>query len=69
MNSKKIVAALLVVTFFILGVLTVVPNPAAHHISHLGYYSVCSFAPFSTATLFALAAASYAGLKKMAAKH
>ena len=67
MNSKKIVATLLVVTFLILGVLTVVPNPAAHHISHLGYYSVCSFAPFSTATLFIFAAASYASFRKVAA--
>jgi protein-S-isoprenylcysteine O-methyltransferase Ste14 len=67
MNSKKIIAALLVVIFLILGVLTVVPNPAAHHISHLGYYSVCSFAPFSTATLFIFAAVFYAGFRKVAA--
>ncbi len=64
MNSERIVLALIVVTLIILGVITVVPNPAAHHISHLGYYSVCPFAPFSTITLFVLAASSYAGFRK-----
>jgi len=66
MNSKRTTTILFVVIFAILGVLTLVPNPAAHHISHLGYYSVCPFAPFSTATLFVLAAASYMGFRKMA---
>jgi hypothetical protein len=64
MKGKKITAVLVVTTFIALGVLTVIPNPAAHHISHLGYNAVCAFAPFSTVTLLILAVASYVGFKR-----
>ena len=59
-------ATIFLVIFAILGVLTDVPNPAAHHISHLGYYSVCTPAPFSTATLFVLVVGYYVVFRKMA---
>ena len=64
MNRKKLTIELVAVTFLILAIVTVIPNPSAQHISHLRYYSVCSFVPFSTVTLLFLAAVSYLGLRK-----
>ena len=65
MKGKKIIAVLIVAIFVTLGVITVIPNPSAHHMSHLGYNAVCAFAPFSTATLLILAVASAVVFKKM----
>lgn len=66
MNNKKVVVAFIFLTFTILGIITLVPNSSAHNISHLGYYAVCSFAPFSTVILFILSAATYIALRKTA---
>jgi hypothetical protein len=64
MKGKKIITTLIVISFLALGILTVIPNPSAHHISHLGYNAVCAFAPFSTATLI-FAMASYVVFKRI----
>lgn len=50
-----------------LGVLTVLPWGASRP-NHVSYYSVCSFAPFSTVTLFVMAATFYSfgkGMKRL----
>jgi hypothetical protein len=56
MNTKKLLIAIFSITFVFLAVATVIPSPDAHRISSLGYKSLCSFAPISTAILFVLAA-------------
>ena len=56
MNTKKLLLAIFSVAFVFLAVATVMPNPEAHRISSLGYKSLCSFAPISTAILLVLAA-------------
>jgi hypothetical protein len=57
MNTKKILLSIFAIAFVFLAVATVIPSPDAHRISSLGYKSLCSFAPVSTAILFVLAAA------------
>jgi hypothetical protein len=56
MNTKKLLLAMFSVAFICLAVATVMPSPEAHRISSLGYRSLCSFAPISTAILLVLAA-------------
>ena len=56
MNTKKLLLALFSVAFIFLAVATVMPSSEAHRISSLGYRSLCSFAPISTAILLVLGA-------------
>ena len=62
MNTKKLLLAIFSVAFVFLAVATVMPNPEAHRISSLGYKSLCSFAPVSTAILLVHAAPGIAYL-------
>jgi hypothetical protein len=56
MNTKKLLIAIFSIAFVFLAVATVIPSPEAHRISSLGYKSLCSFAPISTAILLVLSA-------------
>jgi hypothetical protein len=55
-NNKKLLLAIFSAAFIFLAVATVMPSSEAHRISSLGYKSLCSFAPISTAILLVLAA-------------
>jgi hypothetical protein len=55
MNNKKLLLATFSIAFIFLAVATVIPSPEAHQISSLGYKSLCSFAPISTAILLVFA--------------
>jgi hypothetical protein len=59
MNSKKLSFFLLALVFFILAFVTLVPNSSERIVSHLGYRSVCPFAPYSTLTLFIMSGGFY----------
>jgi hypothetical protein len=41
--------------YFVLALITLIPTPTASKLSLLGYKALCSFSPFSTIGLLALA--------------
>jgi hypothetical protein len=66
MKLLKIILALIVITWLVVGAITVIPHPSASKISYLGYKAICPFAPYSTIISFAAAAVFDLILKKYA---
>jgi hypothetical protein len=65
MKALKIILALIVVTWLIVGTVTLIPHATAHKTSSLGYKALCPFAPYSTIISFAAAAIFYFALRKL----
>jgi hypothetical protein len=55
MKPLKLILAIVIVTWLIVGAVTVIPHETAHKVSYLGYKAVCPFAPYSTVISFAAA--------------
>jgi hypothetical protein len=64
MNFKKILLAVFVAAFVVVGVVTVIPSASVHRVSFLGYKALCPFAPFSTAISFFFAGIFYSPIRK-----
>lgn len=62
--SKKIILNVVQVIMIILAIVTLIPAETAGKANILGYYSICSFAPFSTLILIAIAGVSFFISKK-----
>lgn len=68
MDSKKLTASIVLALVLIAGIVsavtTVIPDSAASKISHLGYKSHCTFAPYSTVISVAIALVAFLVAKR-----